>query len=137
MLNKIKVKNFELWDAETGEADITASFANNLEIKAFTLDHFEVGDSEEVIVSLFCHEFKISEEEIKPMIENVDDEFHAKVAGKILDFKSDEEEGNVLMIDANGIFVSVYLASEDNEISATNGYFSGYGRLDIETEIIS
>lgn len=134
MLNKIKVKKFELWDAETGEADIIASFNDNKDLKAFTLDHFEDNEEIEVEVSLFCHEFEISENEIIPQIVNLEDRFHANVSGKIIEFKSDDEEGNILTVDAGNIFVKVYIPSEDCAKVKEGNYFKGFGRLDIETE---
>lgn len=136
MLNSVKVKDFELWDAETGEADITALFENGVSLKAFTLDHFEKDEEIDVLVSLFCNEFQLTGEETKPFIENIKDNFHAKVQGKIIEVKVDEEEGNILIIDAGGIFVNAYMP-EEIEINKNNNYFIGLGRLDIETEIIS
>lgn len=133
MLNKIKVKKFEVWDAETGEADITASFNNNIELKAFTLDHFENNEETDVEVSLFCHEFEISVNEIKPEIINTDNNFHANVSGIILDFKIDDEEGNIITVDAGNIFVKVYIPFEELDNMKSGHYFKGFGRLDIET----
>lgn len=137
MLNKIKVKNFEVWDAETGEADIIAKFKNDIELKAFTLDHFENDEDIDVIVSLFCHDFEVLDNFIDSNISNIKDEFHAEVIGKIIDFTSNEEEGNIITIDCNNIFVLVYIDSEDIGKVKKGSYFRGSGRLDIETQIES
>ncbi|MFN8575557.1 MAG: hypothetical protein U0354_01745 [Candidatus Sericytochromatia bacterium] len=137
MLNKIKVKNFEVWDAETGEADILAKFQNNIELKAFTLDQFENNEDTDVIVSLFCHDFEIFDKPIESKISNIEDDFHAEVIGKIVDFISNQEEGNIITIDCNNIFLLVYIDSEDIEKIKKGYYFKGSGRLDIETQIES
>jgi ribosomal silencing factor RsfS len=137
MLNKIKVKNFEVWDAETGEADITAIFDNNSELKAFTLDHFENNEEIDIELSLFCNDFEILDKQIEEKITNIEDNFRANVSGKIIEFKSDEEEGNILLVDAGNIFVHVYIPFEEINIPEGISYFKGSGRLDIETQIES
>lgn len=137
MINKIKVKSFEVWDAETGEADIVALFENNKSLKAFTLDHFEQNEETEVLVSLFCNEYELKSESTLQLIENIEDKFSAKVQGQIIEIKSDEEVGNVLVVDAGGIFVNVYVPNEEIELKDNQKFFIGSGRLDIETELIT
>ncbi len=137
MINQIKVKEFEVWDAETGEADITATFNNSISLKAFTLDHFEKEEEIDVVVSLFCNNYELSENELGSSITNIEDNFSAKVQGEIIEIKIDEEIGNILIVNANNIFVSVYIPSDDFKIKENQKYFSGSGRLDIETELIT
>lgn len=137
MINNIKVKGFELWDAETGEADITAVFDNNITLKAFTLDHFEKDEEVKVIVSLFCNDFELTDKKLESSITNVKDNFSAKIQGEIIETKFDEEEGNILVVNAGNIIVSVYIPVEDIKIEENQKYFIGSGRLDIETELIS
>jgi hypothetical protein len=138
MLNKAKILFFQIWDAETGEADVVAELKGK-KIKAFTLDQFTPGKEYDVLLSLFCREFEIGANLLNREILNTDDKYQVDLKGMIIDAKSDAEEGFVITVDAGNIYVNVYIQPDENAAvqPRTGLFFKGNGRLDIELEHIS
>lgn len=138
MLNKTKILDYRIWDAETGEADVIAELSGK-KIKAFSLDRFDVGKEYQVILSLFCKEYEIKSQLLKPEITNTDNNYQVDLQGPIINTKSDDEEGYVVIVDTGNIFVNAYIPSNDKKVvqPKTGLFFKGNGRLDIELEQIS
>jgi hypothetical protein len=138
MLNKAKILNYQIWDAETGEADVIAELKGD-KIKAFSLDFFDVDQEYDVILSLFCKDYETGKQALKPLLANTDDNYQVDLQGTITKINSSDEEGFVLTVDAGGIFVNVYIppADQDSVPAETGLFFKGNGRLDIELEHIS
>lgn len=134
MLNKVKILKFEVWDAETGESDVISELPNGKNIKAFSLDHFEEGEIDEVNFSLFCREFEIFEKVDKKELISNDENFDVTLKGVILSFEDNEETGLVLDIESDNVYIKVYISSEDSDLAfiKEGNYFVGHGRLDIE-----
>lgn len=133
MLNKIKVTEFDLWDEDTGEADIVAEFENGKKLRAFTIDDFEKGEELEVLVSLFCKEYELSES-LNSEIENINDKYETTLQGKIVKHVSNEEDGEFIVVDCNGIYITVYNDFNVDFSNLEKMYFKGHGRLDIEIQ---
>lgn len=133
MLNKIKVVEFDLWDSDTGEADIVAEFANGKKLRAFTIDEFEQGEELDVVVSLFCKEYSLSNK-LEIQIENINDKYETSIQGKVVQHVSNEEEGEYIFVDCNGIYVRVFNDFEEDFSNLDDLYFKGNGRLDIEIQ---
>ncbi len=129
--NKVKVVEYDLWDSETGEADIVVEFENGKKIKAFTIDSFhDIDDVVDVNLSLFCKSFEIADNFTSEIL-NLNDKYEARVQGKIIKYINDEEKGEYIVVDAGNIFVSIFDDfSEQKKIESS--YFKGQGRLDIE-----
>ncbi len=137
VLNKVKIKSFEVWDGETGEADVIAQFANGKILKAFTLDSFESNQEIEIIVSLFCKDYQIVDDEQKAIITNTDENYKIEMSGKIVEYISDIEQGEIVVVDVGGVFINVYVSENNVSSESVGKYFIGNGRLDIENEFIS
>lgn len=133
MLNKIKVAEFDLWDEDTGEADIVAEFENGKKLRAFTIDDFEQGEELEVLVSLFCKEYELVEK-LNSEINNINDKYETTLQGKVIKHVSNEEDGEFIVVDCNGIYITVYNDFNVDFSNLENMYFKGHGRLDIEIQ---
>jgi len=133
MLNKAKIIAFDLWDEDTGEATVTASFEGGKELKCFTIDEFEEGQTYEVRLSFFCNQFEITDQSLSLSIDNKD-EFRAVIQGLIVDFSSGDEDGDIITVDVGNIYLSVYVSFADIEKHRPEMgiYFKGEGRLDLE-----
>jgi hypothetical protein len=139
MLNKVKILNFEIWDAETGEADVVAEFYDSKTLKGFTLDKFQLNKEYNVRLTLFCKEFELQNDDLKPKINNLDSKYYTELEGKIISSDFNDEEGDIITVDAGNIFVDVYIPSEeaDRKTIEENTFFKGKGRFDIELPAIS
>ena len=135
-MNKAKILHYEIWDGETGEADVIAELTGSKKLKAFTLDHFEANFVYEVNLSLFCKEFTVNTQPLTPDIINTDDKYQVELKGVITGVSSDDEEGEIVIVNTGDIFVNVYITFNDTaaEQPKTGLFFTGTGRLDIELE---
>jgi hypothetical protein len=138
MLNKAKILDYQIWDAETGEADVIADLSGK-RIKAFSLDHFDANKEYDVILSLFCKDYEMIPQLLQNNISNTDDNYQVDLQGQVLSIKSDDEEGYVLVVDGGNIFVNVYIPFDGQApVQPQEGlFFKGNGRLDIELEQMS
>ncbi len=138
MLNKVKLLSFEIWDAETGEADVIAEFNSSKKLKGFTLDKFQINKEFNVRLTLFCKEFELTDIKLESKINNLDSKYYTELQGKIIGSNFNDEEGNIITVDAGEIFVDVYIPFDemDGKKFSKNSYFNGKGRLDIELPVI-
>ena len=137
MLNKAIIKKFEVWDGETGEADVTAQFNNGVQLKAFSLDSFKEDDEMDVLLTLFCKDSEVIDETLIKEITNTNDKYQVTLQGEIIDFINDDEQGEIVVVDVGNIFINIYSATSEISKDSIGKYFRGVGRLDIETETIS
>ena len=137
MLNKAIIKKFEVWDGETGEADVTAQFNNGVQLKAFSLDSFKEDDEMDVLLTLFCKDSEVIDETLIKEITNTNDKYQVTLQGEIIDFINDDEQGEIVVVDVGNIFINIYSATSEISKDSIGKYFRGVGRLDIETEPIS
>ncbi|GIW21667.1 MAG: hypothetical protein KatS3mg068_0674 [Candidatus Sericytochromatia bacterium] len=133
-LNKVNILSFDLWDADTGEADVTFKF-NNTKLKAFSLDDFSNDKEAEVILSIFPKEIEIIDNNFENKCENISNNFQIKLIGDIVDIKSDEEQGDFLIINSQDILFSVFIPNNKKEFKI-GGKVKILGRLDIEKPVL-
>lgn len=138
MLNTAKILDYQVWDAETGEADVVAELTGQKNVKVFSLDHFVTNKEYEVRLSLFCKEYEITPELLEFEITNADDKYQVNLQGLIINVSSDDEEGDLIIVDVGNIYINVYFTFNDKDtIQPEAGlFFKGNGRLDIELEEI-
>lgn len=127
-----KVISLDVWDADTGEADIVAEFENKVKLKAFTLDYFEEDDSYDVVLSVFSKEIQLLDQINEFKIHNIDDKYEVEIYGKVLDYISNDEDGKYLVLDTNGLDINAHLDYEDSTLYKKGDLVKVIGRLDIE-----
>lgn len=127
-----KVISLDVWDADTGEADILAEFENKVKLKAFTLDYFEEDDSYDVVLSVFSKEIKLLDQINESKIYNIDDKYEVEIYGEILDYISNDEDGKYLVLSTSGLEVNAHLDYEDLTLYKKGDLVKIVGRLDIE-----
>lgn len=129
--NRVDILNFDLWDADTGEADIIFKASNGLELKAFSLDDFEVSKNIDVFLSIFPKNIELVNKDTENKCENISNHFQIELIGDIEEIISDEEQGNFIIINFENILFSVFIHDEYSSFKISDKIKIS-GRLDIE-----
>lgn len=132
--NKVKIINFDLWDVDTGEADIIFK-VSNLELKAFSLDDFSNDEEIKVILSIFPKEIGIVDKSTLNKCENISNNFQIELIGDIEEIEFHEEEGDFIKVKFEEILFLVFLANNIKDFKIGDKV-KILGRLDIEKPII-
>jgi len=133
-LNKVSIVNFDLWDADTGEADVIFKI-NNIKLKAFSLDDFSNDKELEVVLSIFPKEIELVDKNTTNKCQNILSNFQVELIGDIVDIKTDEEQGDFLIINFQDILFSVFLPNNKKEFKIEDKV-KVIGRLDIEKPVL-
>lgn len=134
-LNKVSILNFDLWDADTGEADVIFKTSDNVKLKAFSLDDFNNDKEIEVVLSIFPKEIEIVDSNTQSKCENILSNFQIELIGDLEEIKSDEEQGDFIIIKFQNLLFSVFLPNNKKEFKIGDKV-KVIGRLDIEKPIL-
>jgi len=130
-LNKVNIVNYDLWDADTGEADVVFKTANNLLLKAFSLDEFSNNKEELVVLSIFPKEIEVVDLSTQNKCQNILDNFQIELIGDVEEFQSNEEEGKFILVNYQNILFLVFLPDNEKKFKVGDKV-KVIGRLDIE-----
>jgi hypothetical protein len=130
-LNKVNIINYDLWDADTGEADVVFKTPNNLLLKAFSLDEFSNNKEELVVLSIFPKEIEVVDLSTQNKCQNILDNFQIELIGDVEEFQSNEEEGKFILVNYQNILFLVFLPDNEKKFKVGDKV-KVIGRLDME-----
>jgi len=125
----VKILSIDVWDEETGEADIIIS-VKNLKLCCFSDDSFDIEKEYDVSLSLLASSWKISDKKEKFFIQEPDS-YRTTIGGEILDIQISGSDA-ILTVASDGIIIPVNIINIPAEASfKKEQYIIVNGRLDI------